>query len=208
MKQRLVGAIVLVALAVIFLPMLLDGSGRSGPQDIAIELPEEPQPPTNRLEDTRDLADTSLSGRSQDAEVASAGTAPAGTAGSDSEAAAEPAQAAADEPEADGGSGSGSEDSGDAASSAPTADEGTQPAADASGWVIQVGSFTRETNALVLRDRLREADFEAFVERTDGDDSTLWRVRIGPIATREEADRLGERVAEQRGEPTLVMSHP
>ncbi|MDZ7749998.1 MAG: hypothetical protein U5K43_15415 [Halofilum sp. (in: g-proteobacteria)] len=50
MKQRVVGAIVLVAIAVIFLPMLLDGSGRPERVDLEVEIPEEPQAPASRLE--------------------------------------------------------------------------------------------------------------------------------------------------------------
>lgn len=203
----------MVALAVIFLPMLLDGSGHSGPRDVAIELPAEPQPPRNRLEDSPDRADTS----------AGAEPAPTGAAGSGSEGATTGARAPtgegatekATETEAsDSGAESDDADSGsgDGVASEPSATTATkeeaQPAADSDGWVVQVGSFTRETNALVLRDRLREADFEAFVQRTDTDGRTLWRVRIGPIATREEANRLSERLSDQRGEPTLVMSHP
>ena len=42
LKQRLVGAVVLIALAVIFLPMLLDGSGRSGHVSMEMEIPPEP----------------------------------------------------------------------------------------------------------------------------------------------------------------------
>ncbi|MEX1082489.1 MAG: SPOR domain-containing protein [Halofilum sp. (in: g-proteobacteria)] len=101
------------------------------------------------------------------------------------------------------------EEDADASSSSEEASaDSARPAPDAEGWVVQVGSFTRETNALVLRDRLREAGFDAFAEQSDNGERTLWRVRIGPVATREEADRLSERVSDQRGEPTLVMSHP
>ncbi len=43
LKQRLVGASVLIALAVIFLPLLFDGSAQDGNQSITIEIPQEPQ---------------------------------------------------------------------------------------------------------------------------------------------------------------------
>ncbi len=215
LKQRLVGAIVLVALAVIFLPMLLDGSGQSGPRDIAIELPPEPQPPRNRLED--DLADTSLSGPADGGEsgpeiaVSTPASSERGEGSSDDEAGGAQDRAdsgEADEPSTAASDGSGAADADGNSSSAEASAESARPSADAEGWVVQVGSFTRETNALVLRDRLREDDYDAFTEQSSNGERTLWRVRIGPVATREEADRLSERVTDQRGEPTLVMSHP
>ena len=44
LKQRLVGAVVLIALAVIFLPMLVKGPAPdSGVSDVAIEVPPEPK---------------------------------------------------------------------------------------------------------------------------------------------------------------------
>lgn len=42
LKQRLVGAVVLVALGVIFIPALLDGSGYRARQARTIEIPEKP----------------------------------------------------------------------------------------------------------------------------------------------------------------------
>jgi cell division septation protein DedD len=45
LKQRLVGAVVLVALAVIFLPMLVKGPAPdSGVSDVALDVPAEPKP--------------------------------------------------------------------------------------------------------------------------------------------------------------------
>src|SRR5919109_3280343 len=42
LKQRLVGATVLVGLGVIFIPMLLDNSGNSGVSESAIKIPARP----------------------------------------------------------------------------------------------------------------------------------------------------------------------
>ncbi len=49
LKQRLVGASVLIALAVIFLPLLFDGSTQEGNQSITIEIPQEPQELTQKV---------------------------------------------------------------------------------------------------------------------------------------------------------------
>ena len=54
LKQRLVGAVVLVALAVIFLPMLVNGPAPdSGVSDVPLDVPAEPKAPAGMV--TRDL---------------------------------------------------------------------------------------------------------------------------------------------------------
>lgn len=51
LKQRLVGAVVLVSLGVIFIPALLDGSGYKSRHARSIEIPEEPKfAPLTQLE--------------------------------------------------------------------------------------------------------------------------------------------------------------
>lgn len=244
MKQRLVGAIVLVALAVIFLPMLLDGSGQSGPRDVAIDIPDQPQAPANRLTQPEAAAtgndDTAASADASPATGAGSqpGTMPGGVVAGDdaaaSDAPAEPSPAdnetsarATDGGSAEAGSGDGpatdeassetaraetdaAADSASASEPAPEGEASTAGAGDSgpTSWVVQVGSFGRETNALVLRDRLRELDFDAFVERADTADGTVWRVRVGPVASEDAAERLSERVTDERGGPALVMTHP
>ncbi len=49
LKQRLVGAVVLVALAVIVLPALFDGAGRRAREEAAFEIPPPPQLPQRPL---------------------------------------------------------------------------------------------------------------------------------------------------------------
>jgi DedD protein len=241
LKQRLVGAVVLVALAIIFLPMLLDGSGRSGPRDVAIDIPDQPQPPPNRLDESADATadDTGAATRgtmdspsgaepqqntmSEQPVPSSDGTTasdPPSTGDAAAASAAEPSESAAD----DAANGSATDD---AAASAPerapetedpgpdesaTAEtEATEPPADEAdspAWVVQVGSFGRETNAVVLRDRLRELGFDTFIERADTDQGALWRVRVGPVSSEDKAERLSERVTDERGGPALVMTQP
>ncbi|MHB1140349.1 MAG: septal ring lytic transglycosylase RlpA family protein [Sulfuricaulis sp.] len=67
---------------------------------------------------------------------------------------------------------------------------------------LQVGAFTRRDNADSLRDRLeREALRPIFVHSSDGgsggaDAAPVYRVRIGPLASVEEGDRLTQRVVQ------------
>jgi rare lipoprotein A len=60
-----------------------------------------------------------------------------------------------------------------------------------------VGAFTQHDNALSLRDRLeREALRPISIQTTGADTARVYRVRIGPLASAEEGDRLAERVAQ------------
>lgn len=226
LKQRLVGAIVLVALAVIFLPMLLDGSGRSGPRDVAIDIPERPESPPNRLEQSNDPAtdgaeaspsgdsNPSVGARSQPATMTDERSDGDTLVQQPSSASDEPASSeqAQDEPDAEVAEGPAEEDEAtdSSAASEPAAGDSTGDGAEAGSesWVVQVGSFSRETNALVLRDRLRELGFDTFVERAGSGDGAVWRVRVGPVSSEDEAQRLSEQVTEQRGGPALVMTQP
>lgn len=212
LKQRLVGAVVLVALAVIFLPMLLDGSGARERLDEEIAIPEQPKAPESRLERDRSEAQ---GGGTLDGDAASAtlatddfGGGAADTGGDDDESAAPgsgretPAQTSADaaaEAEAS---------SGDGGTAAPdTTDNGAENAAPSQGWIVQVGSFRRETNAIVLRDRLRGDDFDASVEQVETDGVTLWRVRLGPVAERADGEALERRIEDHRGSDALLMEY-
>lgn len=167
LKQRLVGAIVLIALAVIFLPMLLDGSGSSDQLSVGVEIPERIDAPESRFE-VPDV-DSELAGGQP-------------RAGSEE-------GSAGDATDADSGSA-----------------EKDEPAV--TGWVVQVGSFSRDANAIVLRDRLQSKGFPAFVSRGEADGQSVWRVQVGPVPEEAEAKELARKLEAERDSPALVMSYP
>lgn len=77
--------------------------------------------------------------------------------------------------------------------------ERTRTAA-AKEYVVQVGAFSVESNAQKLKQRLNDLGHRAFVDR-----ERLWRVRIGPFATRDEA--LATRLAlEERGISAMILA--
>lgn len=82
------------------------------------------------------------------------------------------------------------------------------PAASGTGFAVQVGAFGNAAEATKLRDRLRAAGFTAFTESVDSDKGTLTRVRVGPVLTRAEADRLRTQVAAKSGVSGIVRPHP
>ena len=82
------------------------------------------------------------------------------------------------------------------------------PAAGNTGFAVQLGAFSKVEDANALRDKLRAAGFSAFVEGVRSDKGALSRVRVGPVATRAEADALKSQVASRAGLSGDVRAHP
>lgn len=85
--------------------------------------------------------------------------------------------------------------------------EAPKPAA-AIGFAVQLGAFGNAAEATKLRDRARAAGFSAFVEAVPTDKGTLNRVRVGPVASRAEADALKAQLSSKLGVSGIVRPHP
>lgn len=84
----------------------------------------------------------------------------------------------------------------------------TKPAASGVGFAVQLGAFSNAAEANKLRDRARAAGFSAFVEQVSTDKGALSRVRIGPVASRTDADQLKAQVSSKLGVSGIVRPHP
>ena len=209
-KQRVVGAVVLVALAVIFIPILLEGpdddagprsldlpqpieemrEGRIEPMEPVLVVPPEPVTTVVIGEDgTATLAPDDTTAAVPEASTSEAVPEPEAEAPSPAEAAPQADAAPEPEPEA-----------------APQASNTPAPAT--AGWVVQVGAFGQETNAIALRDRLRKAGHTAFVERVVVDAKAVYRVRVGPYVERSAAEAELTGLARDSGLQVRVMPHP
>ncbi|KER80687.1 SPOR domain-containing protein [Xanthomonas arboricola] len=159
LKQRLIGAIVLVALAVIFLPMLVKGPApSSGVADVPLEAPVAP---ANGEFETRELP------------LVAPGDAPAGGALGMRGAATAPA-AVQDNP-----------DAADLAnpSSAPSA-----PELAAGNYAVNFGAYATSADADAVLARLKQAQLPGFSEKTQINGRPAWRVRVGPYVDQAQAE--------------------
>lgn len=181
LKQRLIGAAVLVALAVIFLPMLIQGPApESGVSDVPLAPPGAPE----GQYETRDLP------------LVAPGAAPdSGVVGMDASASA---------PENDDVTGDDSDaadlaapvtpldNTGTTASplaEAPTSADTMLPAPTAGGnFAVNFGAFSTAVAADKLIASLRASQLPGFREAATVNGKTVQRVRIGPYATRAEAE--------------------
>jgi len=74
-------------------------------------------------------------------------------------------------------------------------------------WVIQVGSFTDPKKALSLRKSLRKKRYKAFVEKVSGRSGQLYRVRIGPMVSRKLAENMSKKLKKD-GIKSFITRHP
>lgn len=90
--------------------------------------------------------------------------------------------------------------------SAKTVAAGTM--GDSSSLYLQVGAFANPDAAQLLRDKLNEVtSTEVFVAAVVMAQQTLYRVRIGPINSRNEAELLQQRIRDAgHGNPSLVSN--
>jgi len=221
MKQRLLGAAVIVGLAVIILPLLLDGSGTSEIE----EIPPPPQPETAQtgpiVSDDRvplPAAERESPSSPEPAPAPQASVPPpiVMQPKPDSAATAQPTptpQSAPTPPPAPEAEPAPSEPPVAARPQAPepepTTDKPTPaPSAEQSGWVVQVGSFTGRDKAEALSERLQAAGFQGFTDEFTADGKTMYRVRVGPLPERAEAESLQRRIQAEQQLDGYVTQQP
>ena len=85
----------------------------------------------------------------------------------------------------------------------------TEPASTTSttGWAVQLGSFSNAENAERLARELRRDGYKAFVSPYQSSGQKRLRVRVGPEQDRARADQLAKRLRRD-GHPGTVVEHP
>ena len=170
LKQRLIGAAVLVALAVIFLPMLIKGPApESGMSDVSLDVPA---PPGDGGMETRELP------------LLAPGDAPAGGALGLPPGQAEDGRLPTVDTTTGEGGGQGD----------------MMPAPTAGGdYAVSFGSYASTGDAARVVEALRSSQLPGYQERVEGRDGrTTHRVRVGPYASRADAEAARLRAAHVR----------
>ena len=75
-------------------------------------------------------------------------------------------------------------------------------------WVVQLGSFSNEENAQSLNKKLRKAGYPAFVEPLNKNGQTSYRVRVGPEIKRSEAELLLKKLKDNMDMEGILVSYP
>jgi len=83
-----------------------------------------------------------------------------------------------------------------------------QPAASTTGmWAVQLGSFSNKDNAERLAASLRKQGYAAFLSDVSTANGQMHRVRIGPQKDRESAEQMAARLLKV-GQKGKVVPHP
>jgi len=212
LKARLVGAIVLVALAVILIPEFLSGS-RSADQapdpgatpdsrTLTIELGGTGARPAT---ETRPAPAPATAGSVPSPGAAPADAAPA-TAETTEARTPEPS-VAADQvaPQAPTTSEAAVAETRGGGASASTPAPASSGGSGSGGWLVQVGAFSNANSARKLVKDLENAGFSARIAPLTRGGRTLHRVQVGPAAERAEAEQLASRL-KGRGLPATVVA--
>ncbi len=215
LKARLVGAAVLVALAVLLIPELLSGrkAGDAGDEVAAAS----PGTRTFTIELAGSVPDPAPAARS--VSTAISGTEPA----QEPPPASGPASATPDAAPASGTDGKTADqlparDAGAAAPApqhpaseakvnapAPAARSDAAASTVKGGWAVQVGAFSTAEKANKLAAELKSAGFRAYVSPVSKSGKTLQRVRVGPEADRSRAEGIAAKL-KARGLPATVVA--
>lgn len=198
LRQRLWGAAVLIALLVIFLPLLLDGSGSESQYRRVERLRAEPPriigaDGTVEAVSENPVANVELQNNAADGSTLESVTPPISQPVEQSP----PESTSAVQP-----------GNNVAAPKTPVVAETPQQSAEAlRAWVVQAGSFSDQDNALAVRDKLRRAGFPSFV--TPSDTATpLYRVRVGPMINLKQAEASRDKVMALLQRDAIVVSYP
>ncbi|MGB5440915.1 MAG: SPOR domain-containing protein [Gammaproteobacteria bacterium] len=184
LKHRLTGAIVLVSLAVIFIPVILEGPDNEW-TPLSHGIPESPQLDYKaRMDLSREIETPAAVKRNLKVEQKPAYKL------------AEPvrAKAAAPVPKPE---------------PQLAAPEKTAVKAEAlRGWYVQVGSFSSEKNASRLSKRLQTSGYDAVFQKLTSKKGDLYRVIVGPERSREIAQQARDQLADEFKLQGIVISDP
>ncbi len=207
-KQRLVGIAVIFSLAVIFLPMILDGSGVDK-QTLKVEIP--PQPTISASVDLKEkiieleskvdaipdleprFVDEKTTGtenrisRNVEEEDRQINQLEAHTP-------LEPQKQKVADPEP--------------AKVATPAKQASPPKQGGDSWVLQVGSFKDKQKALAERDRLRQSKIATvFIEQFNSGNQASFRVRLGPFPDKVQSQVARNKIKAKYDIDGLIMKY-
>ncbi len=199
-RHRLIGASVLVATAVVGFPLLFDTQPRPVSVDIAVVIPDRStsKPLTAASAPSKQAPLATGSALDPKEEVVTAPKseikAPAGLAPVKPE--AKPADARPEakpdvkpEPKAE---------------PAPAKPAASDSKDNAPRFVVQVGAFSDESKAREVRAKLEKAGLKTYTHVADTKEGKRIRVRVGPFASRDEADKAASKIKQLQLQPAVL----
>lgn len=193
-RHRLIGASVLVSLAVIGFPVLFDTQPRPVSVDIAVDIPEransKPQAVAPAPGKLAPLATgTGLDPKEEVVAALKDPKTPDKPSAAKAEVKPDPKVENKPEPKAE------------ASPAKPVASDSKD---NAPRFVVQVGSFSEEGKAREVRSKLEKAGFKTYTHVADTKEGKRTRVRVGPFASRDEADKAASKIKQLQMQPAVL----
>ncbi|MFQ5659355.1 MAG: SPOR domain-containing protein [Gammaproteobacteria bacterium] len=201
LKERLIGAAVLVMLAVIFIPMLLDDSRQVDSTITHTNIPAKPVDGfSSRIVPLQEPVKRIIQGETR---VTKTETKPEVGQRQETKQVTQQETGQKHRPEAGT----------TRPEKAPAPQRPAHPVRNTAtvgltAWVVQLGSFSNESNANALNEKLRKAGFTAFVEPLKKRTKTVYRVRVGPELKRSDALTLRDKLKKATQIEGLVIHYP
>lgn len=208
LKERIIGAVALVTIIVLVVPVFLDGPSEENViVSEPVALPGQNEQARKRqtivLERERDQPVPVSSGRSAaneaDASAADQKPAPQPVSTAKPEPATTRAVPASQE--------AGSQKEPDMIVAEAEAAEKAGSASTTGMWAVQLGSFSSQENAERLAAELRQSGFAAFLSKHQASGTALHRVRVGPQKDRASAEAVAVKLGAS-GHKGQVVTHP
>ncbi len=179
-RHRLIGATVLVLLAVIGFPLVFDTKPREVAADIRIDMPDKdavrssqaPTPPSSVVTAPVPVPDADVPTEQKATEAVSKAVVPPSVMPEKAPQALTKEEEVFPKPDPN------SEKSGD---SAPR-------------FIVQVGAFAEEKKSTEVRSKLEKAGIKTYTHIAQTKEGKRIRVRVGPFATKEEAQKTADKI--------------
>lgn len=205
-RHRLIGASVLVVVGVVGFPLLFDTQPRPVSTDIAVDIPDRAAPAgkSSKATPSKPAPLEAGAGLGPKEEVV--------TAKSDAALAVapkpDPKVEAKPEVKPDAKTESKADAKPDAKSDAKTdVKEDKTDAVNkdaAQRFVVQVGAFADEAKSREVRTKLEKAGFKTYTHVADTKEGKRTRVRVGPFASRDEADKAASKIKQLQLQPQVL----
>jgi len=210
LKERIIGAAVLVLFVVLVVPIFLDGPpdateivsepvllpGQQDQKTQTVVLDRNRTEPVPAASNTTQTDTTPGDAQSDAESPKEPAAAPPKTEKTDNETEAKPAEAEEQPQPAP-----------KVVAPAPTPVVKTPSASTTGMWAVQLGSFSNKDNAEKLAADLRKQGYAAFLSQLSTDSGRLHRVRIGPQKDRQSAEAMASRLLKV-GHKGQVVPHP
>ena len=201
LKQRLIGALILIALGVVFWPIIFVEPGEIGGQDLR-------QIPSRPAVDTTAIAAPDKSGLRVSPKLESRAQAQREELAREAMA-KKPAASAA--PASAAPKSVKKTDTGKAKANRSRTEAPEKPELDAEGvpiaWILQVASVSESHKAEALRSRLLELGYKAYVKKVHRSGKVLLRVYVGPKFERAQLDKIKSRVDAEFSVQSMVVRY-